>query len=340
MKAVRDTIANIPSTDTNPLRHYEHHLGRVDSRLNIQQINMSDLQNILSKMSSTTSTTEYFISIRVLKEASPAIAPHLLHLVNVIFHSEKYPSKLKITKIVPIPKDKNDPNTEAGWRPINIVPSLSKVVEKCLLAQVLKYLYNNNFVNHSHHGSVRQKSTRALVQEIYEMCVTSLENDETSALIQLDESKAYDVVSHKLLIGKIKLLGFNRNTINIFKSYLEERKQYVVIDSFLSEKLLVGPRSVTQGLTLSCVLYLIFILDSTQIYHEVPHSPEEYSRCSTGHKVLYNTCTPTNGKTYIDDNLVLTRTKPNQTLQDAVTETIKRIEDYTNANLLALNPQK
>ena len=98
--------------------------------------------------------------------------------------------------------------------------------------------------------------------------------------IQLDQSKAYNVIDHDILIAKMEIIGFNRKTIGIFRSYLSERRQYVVINSFPSETLLVGPRSVTQGSTLSCILYLIYIMDITRIYHEINHNPEEYNKCS------------------------------------------------------------
>ena len=166
IQSIRKTISEIPTTDTNPMDHYVQSLGPVDSRLNLSQLNMSDFLKIFNKMSPTTSTTADFISIRVLKEAGPVLSQHLLHLVNSILQTEKYPQKLKTTKIVPIPKTSKDPTSEAGWRPINIVPALSKIVEKCILDQVVTYLRRNNFINHSHHGSVQSKSTQTVVQEI------------------------------------------------------------------------------------------------------------------------------------------------------------------------------
>ena len=138
----------------------------------------------------------------------------------------------------------------------------------------------------------------------------------------------------------MKALGFNKKTLSIFTSYLSNRKQYVVVDSFKSDKLLVGPRSVTQGSTLSCALYLIFILDITQIYHGTKHNPTEYSQCSNQYLPRYPNCTQTNAKTYVDDNFLLTKPRSNQSIQAAVQETISRIQNYTNANLLALNPSK
>ena len=346
--SIRDTISKIPRTNTNPLNHYKKAIGPVDSKLEIQEINMAKFKQILMKMKSTTSTTCDFISIRIIKEAGDTILPQLLHMINSVIKSGSYPKQLKVTKIVPIPKEKKDPTTQAGWRPVNIVPALSKLIEKCLLEQVMNYLKSNNFIDHSHHGSISNKNTQTLVQEMYEILLESLETGDDSVFIQLDQSKAYDVVSHQLLLSKMKILGFNRKTLKIFESYLKDRRQYVSVDSFASEPLAVGPQSVTQGSTLSCALYLIFILDITQIYHGEKHDTVQYSTCSARSPVSLvqdgtneqNQCRPINAKTYVDDNLILSKPVNNETLEQTVRETMRIVEDYTNANLLALNPEK
>ena len=274
--SIRETIKNIPDTLTNPLDHYRNSMGQVDSRLEITEINMSQLVSVIKSMKPTTSTTSDYISVKILKEAGHSISPHLLNLVNSIIKTQEYPSELKLTKIVPIPKDEKDPTSHQGWRPINIVPAISKVVERCLLLQVVNYLKENNLIKHSHHGSVTSKSTQTLVQEIFDNVLESLDKGEDCAIIKLDQSKAYDVISHPILLDKMKILGFSMKTLAIFKNYLNGQRQYVVIDSFPSQPLLVGPTSVTQGSILSCVLYLIFIMDITDIFHSEPHSPEEY----------------------------------------------------------------
>ena len=76
-------------------------------------------------------------------------------------------------------------------------------------------------------------------------------------------------------------------------------------------------------------MYIIYILDITRIYHDKQHNPKEYYDCSR-----------TNAKTFVDDNFLLTKPKINQTLQESVLEMIQLVEDYMNANLLALNPDK
>ena len=329
LSIIRETINSIPKTNTNPMNLYSRSLGRIDSKLDIQQNNMNELKKVLSSMSATTSTTSDYLSMKVIKDAGPTITSHLLHLVNRIIATQDYPVSLKITKVIPIKKPHKDSQLPSGWRPINIVPSLSKVVDKFLLGQVVTYLQRNNLIHHTHHGSVGGKSTQTLVQEVYDRLLTAMENGKDSAFMQLDQSKAYNVIDHDILLEKMKYLGFNSKTVRIFMNYMSDRKQYVEVQSFPSERLLVGPRSVTQGSTLSCIMYLIYIMDITQIFHQKPHNPEQYKDCNK-----------TNAKSFVDDNLLHVQTNPNQDIKPAITETMGVIEDYMNANLPALNADK
>ena len=134
---------------------------------------------------------------------------------------------------------------------------------------------------------------RHLSLDLYDCLLNDLNNDTETALLVLDQSKAYDLVNHAILLGKFKILGFNAKAIKTLKTYLDARKQYVQIQDFQSQSLSVGPQSVTQGSTLSCALYLVYILDLPMIFHNQDHTPLEM-----------RTCPSQNLKTFVDDNFM------------------------------------
>ena len=344
ISTIREMIRKIPSTNTNPLTTFQKYIGPINTKLNIEQINMHQLTSILRTMHSTTSSAADFLSVRLIKDAGVVLNPLILHLTNRIIVTEKYPEQFKLTKIIPIRKTGKPSDESSGWRPINIIPSLSKVTEKVILKQITDYMNRNNLIGHSHHGSIKGKGTQTLVQELYDSLLESLETGETTALIQTDQSKAYDVCDHEILLAKMKWLGFNRKTLSILRSYLENRRQYVVVDSFHSDPLSVGPRSVTQGSSLSCLLYVIYILDVTGIYHDKSHNPEESLACTNsqdnGAMEEGQICSSTSAKTFVDDNLIHVKAKHGRTITEAIHDAIGRLEDYTRANLLSLNPEK
>ena len=184
-------------------------------------------------------------------------------------------------------------------------------------------------VGQQHHGAVCGKSTQTLVSELQDILAEDISHNREAVLIALDQSKAYDLVSHEILLGKMRILGFKQQALKIMSSFLSNRKQYIQVEGKKSQKLLIGPNSVIQGSTLSCVLYLIYILDLPELFHTEKHEPAEYRNCHN-----------TNLKTFIDDAYLKTIKKQGKTLKETVVETMNTIEEYTRANKLALNPDK
>ena len=92
---IRETINSIPRIATNPMDLYSRSLGRIESKLEIQQISMTELKKVLSTMSPTTSTTSDYLSMKIIKDAGSSITSHLLHLINRIHCNSRVPRELK-----------------------------------------------------------------------------------------------------------------------------------------------------------------------------------------------------------------------------------------------------
>ena len=143
------------------------------------------------------------------------------------------------------------------------------------------------------------------------------------------QDKAYDLVKHEILINKLEILGFKSPALLLMKSFLGERKQYVQIEGIKSEKLVTGPYSVIQGSTMSCALYLAYILDMPNLFHQEPHKPENQRKCEKP-----------NMKTFIDDGYILIKKQRNKDLKTSIEETMTEVNKYTLANRLHLNQDK
>ena len=160
--------------------------------------------------------------------------------------------------------------------------------------------------------------------------VYSLEQGEDSAVLILDQSAAYDVVWHPLLLQKLEILGFQEKTLKLFKSYLSDRRQRVLVDSFLSDELAIGPLSVCQGSTLSGILYIIYTLDYPLIYQQEILPIQEYITDKSPKTT-----------TFVDDsNSRILLTKNTDTNNSKIKEVLENITDYMNANRLVLNQDK
>ena len=326
---ISKVIGDMPPQATNPLNNYQKFIGRNDLHFKFKQINMSTLRSVLSKLKSTNSSSQDEISMRSLKMARREIEPLLLHLINLIITRADYPAGLKVSKVIPIRKEPNDERTPDGWRPINIGSSLSKVAERVLLTQIIEHLDRNSLISHAHHGSVARKSTQTIISEIYDNIMEDIENDTDIALLILDQSKAYDLVDHQILIQKFKALGFDPKSLSLLEGFLRDRKQFVHLQGFDSDTLLVGNRSVTQGSTLSCIMYLVYILDMPAIFHDMNHDPEEALLC-----------TKEDLKTFVDDNLIRVKKNDHNDLEHAIHSTMEKMESYMSSNKLRLNSDK
>ena len=104
---------------------------------------------------------------------------------------------------------------------------------------------------------------------------------------------AYDIVPHKILVDKLKVLGADNHASQYFENYLKDRFQQVLLDDQYSEELFEGPMLIVQGSTLSFLLYLVYILDLPILYQTVNPTVEENEKSDEP--------SPT---TFVDNNVV------------------------------------
>ena len=313
----------------DPLINFKKSIGPKKLSFTYKTVAMSQLDKTIRTMKATGSMGEDDVSTKIIKQALPELLPILLNLVNSVISTSTFPTQLKTTRIVPVEKSGKTTTSAEGWRPVNVVPAISKIIERVLLHQILDHLKENNLVPHGHHGALKGKSTQSLISEVHDILIENMANDEESALIILDQSKAYELVCHEILLKKLEVIGFKTKAVELMRNFLSERKQYVQIEGVKSDKLLIGPYSVIQGSTLSCALFLIYILDMPNIFHVSPHPPEEQRSCSEP-----------NLKTFIDDSYIVIKKKKDEELKSLILKTMKKVEDYTLSNRLHLNQDK
>ena len=98
-----------------------------------------------------------------------------------------------------------------------------------------------------------------LITELHDLLVEDFTKNQESILIILDQSKAYDIVSHNILLSKMKAIGYQPQALRITKTFMEGRGQLVQLDGTRSDTLVCRNHSVIQGSMLSCILFIIYI---------------------------------------------------------------------------------
>jgi hypothetical protein len=199
------------------------------------------------------------ISMYLLKSISGSICTPLSHIFNLSIQQGIFPDKLKISRTVPIFKSGNAELCD-NYRPISLLSSISKIIEKIISIQLVNHLELNKLLYEHQYGFQKGKSTEHNLTHVTNFICNALNEKNFCVGLFLDLRKAFDVCSHEILLKKLKKYGIKGKTHEWFSSYLKNRIQIVDINGNLS-----APKtfniSVIQGSILGPILFLIYIND-------------------------------------------------------------------------------
>ena len=192
-----------------------------------------------------------------LNDCLNIIVEPLTSLINAFLAAEKFPSHLKRAHIIPIYKN-GDTKDPSNYRPISITSALSKVFEKVIKDQIDDYIEKNHLLSPIQFEFPRGFSTTDALLYAYEKTRLSLDNKKMVASALLDLSKAFDSMSHNLLLAKLKSFNFDTSAINMIESYLKNRSQKVVLQNVSSDWIHLY-QGVPQGTILGPLLFNLYV---------------------------------------------------------------------------------
>jgi hypothetical protein len=189
-----------------------------------------------------------------IKLAAPVISESLCHIFNCSIMSCMFPDIWKVARVTALHK-KGPKDCLDNYRPISILCTLSKILERHVHKHMYGYLMSNNLLHPSQSGFRTKHSCATTLTNMTEKWLTAFDEGKFVGVILVDLRKAFDSVNHSLLLEKLKLYGCSYDSLHWFSSYLMNRSQYVSLGNVQSDHC-DGKCGVPQGSSYCCSYYL------------------------------------------------------------------------------------
>jgi exonuclease III len=307
---------NISKNVPDSHHHFSHYLTHQNNtNIFFDPVFPGDIIKTTSKLKAKTSQGHDKISSKLVKQTIEQTALPLTHIINQSLTTGIVPQQMKIARIIPIFKS-GDKNAFNNYRPISILPAFSKILEKVVATKLIKYLEHNNlFYQHQYGFRPKHSTTHPIIHLLHQIVEGNDKPSKDFTLsVFIDLSKAFDTISHKVLLHKLDKLGIRGVANSWFRSYLSNRYQYMELYGVVSsmEDTTCG---VPQGSILGPILFLIYVNDISS---------------STVAKIL----------SFADDTTISLSSPNISELYNRMNHELLKLNDWFQANKLCLNVKK
>ena len=251
--------APLSSANTNPIQKTvtaaEFHT--------LSPVTLDEISTIILAIDPKKSSGPSDINAKCLQLTLPSISSSITRILNLSLSTGSVPSCWKAANVTPVFK-KGDKLNPSNYRPISVIPALGKILERVVYTRLMCHLSENNILTPYQSGFRPNHSTEDVLLRTVEDWRQEVDQGKAIAAVFIDFSKAFDSISHPLLLKKLQGIGINYMALNLFKDFLTNRQQRVVIDGQASSWSLVK-QGVPQGSLLGPLLFSIYTNDMPSI---------------------------------------------------------------------------
>mgnify|MGYP002784375384 CR=1 FL=1 len=304
-------------TDFPALSTYLSQIRKPPDELIIPPLSHADFDRILRSLPNGASAGYDRVSPAIFKLScqSHPFRNYLVALLNLCISQSAFPSALKTARLCPVPKG-GSPLDLSNFRPISVLPVFDKVLELHMLFCIERFISSNDLLYSKQSGFRKGHSCSSILSFFTDHILSRFNAGELVGAAFLDFSKAFDTISHEILLFKLSHYNFSPATIELIGSFLCNRKQFVAQGSNLSPILTNPPIGVPQGSSLGPLLFALYVND-------LPLA------LSHAHMILY-----------ADDSTVFHSSSSASDLARVLNSELSTVSSWCTANRMVLNPKK
>lgn len=308
--SIVDINRSIPNVINNPSINIEECKPR--NSFKFATIDLTTLEKILLEMKNKRDID--LVSPSILLDSLPVIGHYFMSIINESLISGIFPEAWKTTTVVPVPKVSRPVKCE-DYRPINMLPTCEKVLEKVVKSQLYTFLESSKLLSNNQSGYRKNHSCETALNLLLAKWKETINDKNTILCVFLDLKRAFETIDRSIMINKLKKFGLKANEINWFISYLSTRKQCTKIGSCISSSK-DNDLGVPQGSVLGAILFIMYMNDLPEIG-------------------LFTTIS-----LFADDTLIYISGKDVQHLSSIMNADLTKISEWLNINKLKLNVNK
>lgn len=219
--------------DLDSQAHKKYLKNRVTESLLLSPVTDMEIEKLIDRLPNKTSSGVDHVSNVLLKKLKACVRLPLMILVNQSLMLGEFPDKLKIARVMALHKN-GAKDCLDNYRPISLLPVISKVLERAVNNRIVQFLKNNNVLCENQFGFREKHSTIHAVQTLVGEILTGFEKNFNCMTLFLDLRKCFDCCNHSIILSKLEHYGVRDTALNWFKSFLSKRQQFVTLNGFES----------------------------------------------------------------------------------------------------------